>query len=158
MIRAECAEKRDTVPGMKELGDWLDAHMHEDLHDAYEVDEMLPGVVYSVKIPMTDKDWLNYNQALAHFANARDLHNLLSPGKEELDQVTKVHRNEQLGQLTWPQLTVPEKSLGEMLASLVKQHRLGVPWDWGRMTYHPELVPEELGGSLKNYPLYGRQA
>jgi hypothetical protein len=140
---------------MKDLDDWLSAYMHEDLHVPVDRDAMLPNVVYSVKIPMTDEHWLNYNQALAHFPEARDLHNLLGPGKQGLDQITRGHKNEGMDELTWPQLTVPEHSLEEMLMMLVKQHRLGVPWDFGRMGFRPELVPEEMGGELKGYPLVG---
>ncbi|KAF1914856.1 hypothetical protein BDU57DRAFT_501562 [Ampelomyces quisqualis] len=151
MVRKECNDKRDQQPGMKEFGDWLEAHMHESLHKVHERDEMLPEVVYTVKVPMTDTDWANYNQALAYFPDARDLHNLLTRGKEQLDQVTKVHEDT-AGQLTWPRLTVPGWSLEEMLAAMVKQHSLGLPWDWGMpLGHHPELRAKEYGGSLKDY-------
>ncbi|KAF2831885.1 hypothetical protein CC86DRAFT_339918 [Ophiobolus disseminans] len=158
LIRKECAAKKESVAGMRELDAWLSRYMHEGLHEVIACDEMLPSVVYTIKIKMTNQHWFNYNQALAHFTAARDLHNLLSQGQEGLDHVTRVHKNDGMEELTWPQLTVPELSMDEMLAMLVKQHRLGVPWDFARMTSHPELVPEELGGKMKDYPLYGRKA
>jgi hypothetical protein len=151
MVRKECKDKRDSVPGMKELGAWLEVHMNENWHKVYHRDAMIPSVIYSVKVPMLDQDWLNYNQALAHFKDARELHNLLACGKEELDHVTKVHVDA-ANQLTWPQLTVPDQSLEEMLAGLVKQNSLGQPWDWGRpIGVHPELRPKEYGGTLEGY-------
>jgi hypothetical protein len=151
MVRKECQDKCDTKPGMNDFGDWLDAHMYKALHKVHERDEMLPEVVYTIKIPMTDTDWVNYNKALAYFPEARDLHNQLACGKEELDQVTKVHEDA-AGQLTWPRLTVPDCSLDAMLAAMVKQHSLGLPWDWGMpLGHHPELRAEEYGGTLKNY-------
>lgn len=150
MVRKECNDKRDKQSGMKEFSDWLDAHMDESLHKIHERDQMLPEVVYTVKIPMTDTDWRNYNQALAYFPHARHFHNQLARGKEELDQVTKVHQDA-AGELTWPRLTVPDCSLEAMLAAMVKQHSLGLPWDWGMPGHHPELRAEEYGGTLKDY-------
>jgi hypothetical protein len=151
MIRAQCVEKRDTLPGMKELGDWLDAYMHEDLHQVVDVDAMLPEVIYTVKVPMLDETWLNYNQALAHFTNARNLHNILAVGKDDFEKVTMVHQDA-TGHLTWPQLTKPGRTLEEMLTEMVNVYRLGLPWDWGRVGHRPELFPEERGGKLKGYP------
>jgi hypothetical protein len=90
----------------------------------HDRDAMISSIVYSVRIPMVDQDFLNYSQALAHFKDARELHNLLARGKEELDYVTKVHVDA-TNQLTWPQLTVPDRTLEEMLAGLVKQNSLG---------------------------------
>jgi hypothetical protein len=90
MVRLRCAEKRNTIPAMKELGDWLDAHMPESLHEIVDVDQMLPNLVYSTKVPMNDEHWLNYNQALAYFDEARTLHDLLAKGKNDFDQVTRV--------------------------------------------------------------------
>jgi hypothetical protein len=136
---------------MKELGDWLDEHMNLDWHKVHERDAMIPSIVYSVKMPMVEQDWLNYNQALAHFKDAREHHNLLARGKEMLDQITKVHVDA-ANQLTWPQLTVPDRSMEDMLAGLVLQHSLGRPWDWGRpVGVRPELRPQEYGGTLEGY-------
>jgi hypothetical protein len=126
MMRKECLDKGDTVPGMKELGDWINNHMHPDLHKVHERDAMISSIVYSVEIPILEQDWVNYNQALAHLKDAREYHNLLARGREELDRVTKVHVDA-TDQLTWPQLTVPNLSLEEMLAGLVTQHSLGRP-------------------------------
>jgi hypothetical protein len=131
MVRKECKNKRNSVPGMKELGDWLEAHMNQNWHKVHHRDAMIPSVIYSVKVPMLDQDWLNYNQALAHFKDARELHNLLARGREELDQITEIHVDA-ASRLTGPQLTVPNRSLEEMLVGLVKQNSLGLPWDWGR--------------------------
>jgi hypothetical protein len=151
MVRKECKDKRDTIPGMKEIGAWLDTHMNEEWHKVHDRDAMISSVVYSVKVPMVDQNFLNYSQALAHFKNARELHNLLAQGKEELDHVTKVHVDA-ANLLTWPQLTIPDMTLEEMLAGLVKQNSLGQPWDWGRpVGFHPELRPQEYGGTLEGY-------
>jgi hypothetical protein len=140
---------------MRVVDEFLSVHMHESLHVVIERDEVIPSVVYRVKVPMTEQHWLDYNTILAQFKQACDLHNALCAGKEDFDSVTKVHRAEGLGgqdgQLTWPQLTVPDLTLEQMAAGLVKQNRLGLPWDYGRMHYHPELVPEELGGQLEGY-------
>jgi len=143
---------------MKQLDVWLSAYMHENLHEVHLRCSMLPSVAYSVKIPITDEHWLNYNQALAHFMLARDMHNSLSLGKDGFDQVTATHRAEGLegeeGALTWPLLTEPDLTLEQTCALLVKRNRLSVPWDYARMHYHPEIVPEELGGRLKGYPIH----
>jgi hypothetical protein len=136
---------------MKEFGDWLDCHMNEGWHKVHDRDAMIPSVVYTVKVPMLEQDWLNYNQALAHFKDARELHNLLACGKDDLDHVTKIHVDA-ADRLTWPQLTAPERTLEEMLAFLVKQNSLGQPWDRGRpVGVHPELRPKEYGGRLEGY-------
>jgi hypothetical protein len=153
MVRKECKDKCDSVPGMKELGDWLEAHMNKTWHKVHNRDAMIPSVVYSVKVPMLDQDWLNYNQALAYFKDARELHNLLARGREELDHITETHVDA-TNRLTWPQLTVSDRSLEEMLAGLVKQNSLGLQWDWGRpIGIHPELRPKEYGGTLERYLL-----
>ncbi|KAH8731532.1 hypothetical protein GQ44DRAFT_722495 [Phaeosphaeriaceae sp. PMI808] len=123
LVRLECAEKRDSVPIMKEFGDWLDSKMHEHLNQVSSQDEILPSVVYSISIPMTDEDWLNYNQALVHFPKAHHLHNLLSFGQKNFDEVTRVHMDAE-GNPTWSQLTVPGMTLGMIIASLVRRHRL----------------------------------
>lgn len=150
--------KGKTNPDMKQLQVWLDTYMHEDLYEVHLCDQMITNCVISVKISMTDEHWLNYNQALTYFATARDMHNLLSVGREEFDQVTATHRAEGLdgqeGALTWPLLTAPDLTLEEMCALLVKQNRLTVPWDFSRMHYHPQLVPEQLGGRLHKYSMH----
>jgi hypothetical protein len=134
---------------MRALGEWTDEKMHTSFWKVHDRDRMLPHVVYSIKIPMTDEDWVNYNQALAHFAAARVLHNELARGK--LDQTTRIHKDA-ANELTWPQLTVPGQTLEEMLAGMVKKHSLGQPWDWGRpMGERPENRPVEYGGRLQGY-------
>jgi hypothetical protein len=138
---------------------WLDAHMHEELHKVAISDEMLPEVVYAVNVPMTDRDWKFYNDALAMcFPEALELHDALAPGKDNLDHFTDGHEFHQTGfvgeptELTKDALTVPSRTKEEMLAMMVKQHRLSLPWDYGRpVHFRPELVPEELGGKLKDF-------
>jgi hypothetical protein len=150
-MRHECTNKKDSNPAMKALGEWIDDKMPESLWKVHDRDQMLPQVIYSIKVPMNDEDWFNYNQALAHFEQARNLHNELTRGKHELDQMTKFHKDA-ADQLTWPQLTVPNHTLELMLAGMVKQHSLGQPWDWGKpVGNRPELRPVEYGGTLRNY-------
>lgn len=138
---------------------WLDTHMHEKLHKVAISDEVLPEVVYAINIPMTNIDWRFYNHALATcFPQALELHDALAPGKDALDQFTNGHEFAKAGfegevtELTKDALTIPYKTKEEILAVMVKQHRLGLPWDYGRpVQFRPEVVPEELGGKLKDY-------
>lgn len=161
LIRKACADKADTVAIMKDLDNWLDAKMPEALHTVIERDAIIKKVVIIISIPMTNEDWLNYNQVLPFFPDALDMHNLLAQGKDEFDQVTQDHRElaglpqlqRQEPQLTYPQLTEPSLTLEEMLAVMVKRQALGQPWDWGRGGSRPELLPKEYGGTLEDYPL-----
>ncbi|KAH7077415.1 hypothetical protein FB567DRAFT_478243 [Paraphoma chrysanthemicola] len=158
LIKKACASKADTK-GYAEMSAWLDAHMHEELHKVVVSDEVLPEVVYAVHIPMTDTDWKFYNDALAMcFPEALELHNALATGYDAMDHFTDSHEfakagfpNEQ-SELTKDALTMPDKTKEEMLTVMVKQHRLSLPWDYGRpVQFRPDLVPEELGGKLKGY-------
>lgn len=152
LIRSEAVNKRETHPGMKEVLGWLDDHMPVELQQAVASDALVPGVVYAVKIPMREEEVANYYQLIPHFPSARDLQNLLAGGKENLDFVTADLQDAE-GMRTWPQLTVPNQSLEQMLAGMVKSRRLGIPWDWARTTYRPEYFPVEYnaGGSLVDY-------
>jgi hypothetical protein len=151
MVVSECAKRRYTDPWWRLLDDWLDDHMHWSLHQPVDMDGMIPSIVYTVKIPMTDDHWANYREALGHFPDARDLHNLLVKDKDELDQITRIHQDF-AGRSTWALLTQPGKTLEEMMAGMVKGDRLSIPWDRRRPTERPELLPEELGGKLRGYP------
>jgi hypothetical protein len=75
------------------LEEWFDDHMHWSLHQAVDVDVMLPQVVYTVKIPMTDEHWSNYQETLGHFPVARELHNMLVKSKDELDRDPRAHQD-----------------------------------------------------------------
>jgi hypothetical protein len=151
MIRSECVKKRDSVPVMQVFDDWIEERMDESLHVVHERDVMLASVVYSVKVPMTDDHFDFYLQALAHFPDARDLHNLLVKGKDELDNVTRVHQDS-AGRPTWALLTQPNMTLEQMMMGMVKGDRLSIPWDRRRPTERLELLPTELGGTLRDYP------
>ncbi|KAH7073118.1 hypothetical protein BKA63DRAFT_577197 [Paraphoma chrysanthemicola] len=158
LIKQACTSKADTK-GYAEMSAWLDAHMHEELHKLVVSDEVLPEVVYAVHIPMTDTDWKFYNDVLAMcFPEALELHNALATGYDAMDQFTDSHEFAKAGfpdeqsELTKDALTMPDKTKEEMLAVMVKRHRLSLPWDYGRpVQFRPDLVPEELGGKLKGY-------
>jgi hypothetical protein len=72
---------------MRVVDEFLSVHMHESLHVVIERDEVIPSVVYRVKVPMTEQHWLDYNTILAQFKQACDLHNALCAGKEDFDSV-----------------------------------------------------------------------
>jgi len=160
LVRKACADNITSNEGLKLLGEWLQEKMPRAFETVLDSDQIIPEVIISVSIPMTQEDWQNYNEVLPHFKDALDMHNALTCGSEEFDQVTKTHveiagidtyqRKEP--QLTHSLLAVPNLSLEEVLAGMVKREQLGRPWDWGRSTYRPELLPEELGGELKGYP------
>ncbi|KAH5970564.1 hypothetical protein HBI85_075400 [Parastagonospora nodorum] len=160
LIRKACADNAGSSEALKLLGEWLQENMPRTFETVLDRDEVIPEVIISVSIPMTQEHWENYNQVLPHFKDALDMHNALTCGSDEFDQVTKAHveiagidtykRKEP--QLTRPLLMDPNLSLEEVLAGMVKREQLGRPWDWGRSTLHPELLPEELGGELKGYP------
>jgi hypothetical protein len=146
---------------MKLLGEWLEQKMPEALERPFERDPVIKEVIISVTILMTDIDWYNYNQILPYFSDALDMHNALAVGSDEFDQVTKTHTEvkglatyqRKEPRLTQALLTIPDLSLEQMLAGMVKREQLGRPWDWGRSTFRPDLLPEELGGELKGYSM-----
>jgi hypothetical protein len=150
----------DSITVMMDLGNWLDAKMPEGLQTVIERDAMIKEVVFVVVIPMTDGDWLNYNQVLPFFPDALDMHNILAQGKDELDKVTQDHRElaglpqlqRREPQLTYTQLTEPGLTLEEILSVMVKRQALGQPWDWDKMGQRPELLPREYGGTMEGCP------
>ncbi|KAH7401745.1 hypothetical protein DE146DRAFT_779953 [Phaeosphaeria sp. MPI-PUGE-AT-0046c] len=153
MIRSVCESKKD-VEVFHVLGRWLDTYMPRALMTVTECDLMLPQVVYAVKIPMTAGDWDRYNKILTeHFHDACDLHQQLEYGYFALDKVTSTHLDA-AGRATWEQLTLEGETMQERLEQLVEEWNLGRPWDYGRgVGYRPELVPVQLGGALRGYPL-----
>lgn len=163
LVRKACADNITSNEGLKLLGEWLQEKMPQAFETVVDSDEVIPEVIISVSIPMTQENWQNYNEVLPHFKDALDMHNALTCGSDEFDQVTKTHveiagigtYQHKEPQLTQSLLVIPNLNLEEVLAGMVKREQLGRPWDWGRSTYRPELLPEELGGELKGYPEEG---
>ncbi|KAF2033874.1 hypothetical protein EK21DRAFT_108664 [Setomelanomma holmii] len=161
IIRQTCAAN-PKHKGYVDLQAWLDSHMHESLHKVVKSDEVIREVVYTVSIPMIDSDWMFYNEVLAEcFPEARELHFFLAPGYDHVDQFTAHHKFEKSGlfenepdMLTKDTLTLEGQSKEEIVATMVKQHRLSLPRDYGRpKDFRPELVPEEMGGKMKGFQM-----
>jgi hypothetical protein len=149
-MRSQCIRNQASNPGHAALLAWLDAHMPEAIHHPAARDDLMPDLIYTVTVLMTDEDWRNYNNALEYFPLALELQNLLAAGKESLDQVTYAMVNSE-GNLTRPLLAGQGQGLEDILVVMVKKNRLGIQWDWARCGHRPELVPEEYGGTLKGY-------
>jgi hypothetical protein len=69
---------------------FIDSYMADSLHTVVERDRVLPNVVYKVSIPMTDANWVRYNQVLAISGFANGVHDMLAVGSDVFDQYTYV--------------------------------------------------------------------
>jgi hypothetical protein len=69
---------------------FIDSYMADSLHTVVERDGVLPNVVYKVSIPMTDANWVRYNQVLAIFGFANGVHDMLAVSSDVFDQYTYV--------------------------------------------------------------------
>lgn len=150
MIRAECAKNRDSNNGMKEFAEWLDRTLPDNRWKVTSFDPVIPGLVYSVRQPISDENLRNYYLALEFFPHAKQFNDMLSVGSFEFDRVTEHHKGPD-GMLTRPLLCNPGYTLDVTLAMLVRKFDLGIPWDWSCPLLRPDVLPKELGGKLQDY-------
>lgn len=145
-MRSACVRDKDSNPGCAALLEWLDKHMSEALHHPAARDALMPGIIYTAKVPMTDEHWDSYNEVSPYFPLAQELQDLLVAGEDSLDKVKNVLVDSN-GKSTRALL---EDQLE--LKDMVKKNRLGIPWDWGRPHLRPEVFPDAYpGGTLKGY-------
>ncbi len=74
----------------EKLNNFIDSYMADSLQTVVEHDGILPNVVYKVSIPMTDADWVKYNQLLTIFGFANGVDDMLAGGSDEFDNYTYV--------------------------------------------------------------------
>jgi hypothetical protein len=74
----------------EKLYNFIDSYMADSLQTVVERDGILPNVVYKVSIPMTDANWVKYNQLLTIFGFANGVHDMLAGGSDEFDKYTYV--------------------------------------------------------------------
>ncbi|KAF2134111.1 hypothetical protein P153DRAFT_363102 [Dothidotthia symphoricarpi CBS 119687] len=117
MIRSQCENNKILADVLR----FLDDAMPVELQTPLSYDPILPEVVYSVSIPMTDKDWADYQQAVSVFPRVAAFSGTLAVGEVAFDQVTAVHP-------TAPMLAQGVE-LEDLLATLVKRHSLGASWN-----------------------------